>query len=244
MNGKFVTYYRVSRASQGVDGLGMEAQERAVETFLNGGAWEVIESFKEVESGKNSDRPELAKAIALCKATGAKLLIAKLDRLARDIRFLTILDDHKVEFVCADMPDATRMTIGILMVVAQAEREAISSRTKAGLESIKARIVAEGHHVSKKGNVITRLGGPSVFTDDQRALGRAKRKTKADERAIMVGPTIKLVRQAGGTLQDAADHLNQLKVTTARGKQWTPASIKRVEDRLKEMDLGKEPDSQ
>lgn len=233
MNGRFVTYYRVSKASQGMEGLGMEAQERAVTTFLNGGRWEVIESFKEVESGGRNDRPELLKAIALCKATGAKLLIAKLDRLARDIRFLTILDDAKVEFVCADMPDATRMTIGILMVVAQAERETISARTKAGLASIKARIAADGCYTSKQGNTITRLGGPKTFSEDHRAKSAQAVKAKADDHAAKVAPIIASMRSNKATLQQIADALNQSGLKTPRGASWTPMAVSRAYGRQK-----------
>ena len=228
MNGRFVAYYRVSRASQGMEGLGMEAQERAVEAFLNGGQWEVIESFKEVESGGRSDRPEMAKAIALCKATKSKLLIAKLDRLARDIRFLTILDDAKVEFVCADMPDANRTMIGFMMVMAQAEREAISARTKAGLASIKARIAKDGQHVTKKGKVITRLGGPKTFTDDHRARSVEAVKAKADDHAAKVAPIIASMRSNKATLQQIADALNQSGLKTPRGASWTPIAVSRA----------------
>lgn len=233
MNGRFVTYYRVSKASQGKEGLGMEAQERAVTTFLNGGNWTVLESFKEVESGGRSDRPEMAKAIALCKATGAKLLIAKLDRLARDIRFLTILDDAKVEFVCADMPDANRTMIGFMMVMAQAEREAISARTKAGLQSIKERIAKDGHHVSKKGRAITRLGGPNQFTEEHRAKSTQAVKAKADDHAAKVAPIIASMRSNKATLQQIADALNQSGLKTPRGASWTPMAVSRAYGRQK-----------
>lgn len=232
MNGKFVTYYRVSTDKQGVRGLGMEAQRAAVSTYLNSGDWTVIGEFEEVESGKRSDRPELTKAIALAKATGAKLLIAKLDRLARDIRFLTILDDHKVEFVCADMPDANRTMIGFMMVMAQAEREAISSRTKAALGSIKARIERDGHHVSKAGNKVTTLGGPKKFDDAARAKAVASRMTKADDHAAKVAPAIKMARGQSMTLQQTADHLNALGLKTPRGAVWTPSAVSRAEKRI------------
>lgn len=231
MNGRYVVYYRVSKASQGMDGLGMEAQERAVEAYLNGGSWTVEGTFKEVESGKNAERPELAKAIALAKATKSKLLIAKLDRLARDIRFLTILDDHKVEFVCCDMPDANRTIVGILMVVAQSEREAISARTKAGLQSIKDRIAKEGHHVSKKGNIITKLGPTKPFTQTDRDKGVQARQAKADAHASKVIPTITLLRGQGASLQAVADHLNHMGLTTPKGASWTPMAVSRASKR-------------
>lgn len=233
MNGRFVTYYRVSTDKQGVRGLGMEAQERAVEAYLNGGKWTVEGSFAEAESGKNSDRPELAKAIALCKATGAKLLIAKLDRLARDLRFLSVLDDNKVEFVSCDMPDANRFTINIMMAMAQQEAEMISARTKAGLASIKERIAKDGHHVSKAGNVITKLGPTKPFTAADSAKGVLGRQAKADEHAAKVAPIITSMRSNGATLQSIADALNQSGLKTRMGASWTPIAVSRAYGRQK-----------
>lgn len=230
MNGTFVTYYRVSTDSQGVRGLGMDAQRKAVENYLNGGSWTVVREFEEVESGSNANRPQLMNAIALCKATGAKLLIAKIDRLARDLRFLTVLDDAKVEFVSTDMPDANRFTINIMMAMAQQEREMISARTKAGLASIKDRIATDGHHVSKAGNVITKLG--RAFTEDERARGPQAHKAKANARATKVAPAIVMARGQGMTLQATADHLNSLGLTTPRGSLWTPIAVSRAEKRV------------
>ncbi|WP_313010932.1 recombinase family protein [Brevundimonas sp.] len=231
MNGKFVTYYRVSRASQGIEGLGMEAQKRAVDAYLNGGQWEVVASFEEVESGGKDDRPEMFKAIAMCKATGAKLLIAKLDRLSRDVHFLSGLEKAGVEFVACDMPTANRFTVHIMAAVAQQEREAISSRTKAALGSIKARIASEGQHVSKKGNVITRLGSSRGIPETMREAATAVRVAKADQHAAKVKPTIEKLRAGGMTLQEVADHLNALGVPTARGAKWSPMTVARAEKR-------------
>src|SRR5262245_32388573 len=127
---KYVAYYRVSTERQGRSGLGLEAQRHAVETF-NGG--KVIAEFTEVESGRRNDRPELAKAMQHAKATGATLLIAKLDRLSRDAHFLLGLERAGVEFRACDMPSADRMTVGIMALVAEHEAKAISQRTKAAL---------------------------------------------------------------------------------------------------------------
>ena len=113
-SGRFVSYFRVSTARQGRSGLGLDAQREAVTAFLNGGNWSVIADFVEVESGRKSDRPELAKAMDLCRLTGATLVIAKLDRLARDAHFLLGLQKAGVEFVACDMPQANRLTIGIM----------------------------------------------------------------------------------------------------------------------------------
>ena len=142
--GKFVSYLRVSTARQGRSGLGLEAQRQAVEDFLNGGNWQLVKEFVEVESGKKADRPQLAKAFQLCRLIGAKLVIAKLDRLSRDAHFLLGLEKAGVDFVAADMPQANRLTIGIMAVMAQHEREMISERTKAALAAAKRRGVKLG----------------------------------------------------------------------------------------------------
>jgi DNA invertase Pin-like site-specific DNA recombinase len=119
--GKFVSYLRVSTARQGRSGLGLEAQRQAVEDFLNGGNWQLVKEFVEIESGKKADRPQLEKAFQLCRLIGAKLVIAKLDRLSRDAHFLLGLEKAGVDFVAADMPQANRLTIGIMAVMAQHE---------------------------------------------------------------------------------------------------------------------------
>src|ERR1700742_3624648 len=126
----FVAYFRVSTARQGRSGLGLEAQREAVASFLNGGSWAVVADYTEVESGKRNDRPELQRAMQACRVYGAKLVIAKLDRLSRDAHFLLGLKEAGVDFVCADMPAANRLTVGIMAMVAEEERRMISNRTK------------------------------------------------------------------------------------------------------------------
>src|SRR5215207_4627522 len=143
-SGKFVSYLRVSTQEQGRSGLGLEAQRKAVADHLNGGRSELKAEFVEVESGKRGDRPELAKAMAACRVHRATLVIAKLDRLSRNQAFLMSLRDAGVEFICADMPQANRMTIGIMAAVAEGEAEMISARTKAALAAAKARGKALG----------------------------------------------------------------------------------------------------
>ena len=128
-----MAYFRVSTDHQGIDGNGIAAQRKAVADYLNGGKWRLVGEFTEVESGKRSDRPALAKALAACKRHKAKLVIAKLDRLARNVHFISGLMDAGVEFVACDMPHANKLTIHILAAVAEHEREAISARTKAAL---------------------------------------------------------------------------------------------------------------
>lgn len=232
MIGKFVAYYRVSRSSQGIDGLGMEAQRAAVATYLNGGDWTLIAEFEEVESGKRSDRPELGKAIAVAKASGAKLLIAKMDRLSRNVHFLSGLVEQGVEFVACDMPTANTFTVNIMAAVAQQEREAISARTASALASIKSRIKRDGHYVTKAGKTITALGGIKRFDETSRALAIAAVKQNADDKAAKIRPLIASLRTTGATLQQVADHLNQAGLKTARGALWTPIAVSRVEKRV------------
>ena len=135
---RFVAYERVSTKRQGTSGLGLEAQRKAIDDLAVSRGAEVIARFTEVESGKRADRPELAKALHLAKVTGATLLIAKLDRLSRNAAFLLTLRDSGVRFVAADMPEANDLTVGIMALVAEQEREAISRRTREALAATKA----------------------------------------------------------------------------------------------------------
>ena len=136
---RFVAYYRVSTDRQGRSGLGLEAQQKAVRDYLNGGAWEMTGEFVEVESGKRADRPELARALDTCRKNKAKLVIAKLDRLSRNLAFIATMMESGVEFIAVDNPHATKLTLHILAAVAEHEREVISERTKAALAAAKAR---------------------------------------------------------------------------------------------------------
>src|ERR671911_2891129 len=137
--GRFVSYLRVSTAKQGHSGLGLEAQRKAVADYLNGGQWQLVTEVVEIESGKRSDRPKLEEALRLCRLHNATLVIAKLDRLSRDAHFLLGLEKAGVRFVAADMPEANEMVVGIMAVVAQAERKMISERTRVALAAAKAR---------------------------------------------------------------------------------------------------------
>ena len=129
---------------QGKSGLGLEAQKTTVEAFLNGGRWKLGASFTELESGRNNERPQLAAAISGCRVYGAKLVIAKLDRLSRDAHFLLGLEKAGVDFVAADMPSANRLTVGVMALVAEQEANAISQRTKDALAAARARGVKLG----------------------------------------------------------------------------------------------------
>src|SRR6516162_4186183 len=133
--GKFIAYYRVSTDRQGKSGLGLDAQRKAVEDYLNGGRWTLVDEFTEIESGKRNDRPKLEEALAACKKQKAKLVIAKLDRLSRNLAFIATLMDSGVEFVAVDNPHANKLTVHILAAVAQHERDLISQRTKDALQA-------------------------------------------------------------------------------------------------------------
>ena len=156
--GKFVAYFRVSTDRHGKSGLGLEAQRQAVMAYLNGGSWALVDEFTEVESGKRNDRPQLAAALAACKKLKAKLVIAKLDRLGRNLAFIATLMESGVEFVAVDNPHANKLTVHILAAVAQHEREMISERTKVALAAAKRRGKRLGN-AAKRGtaaDVVTR----------------------------------------------------------------------------------------
>src|ERR1700757_4487704 len=146
MRGKFVAYCRVSTNKQGRSGLGLDAQRKAVADYLDGGKWELVGEFTEIETGKRADRPELERAIAACKKHRARLIIAKLDRLSRNVAFISALMERKVDFIAVDNPTATKFTIHILAAVAEHERDAISKRTTEALAAAKARGVKLGNY--------------------------------------------------------------------------------------------------
>ena len=139
MSQKLIAYYRISTAKQGASGLGLEGQEAAVATHARTAGGTLLRAYTEVETGKRADRPDLARALADCKRSKAVLVIAKLDRLARNVHFLSGLMEAGVEFVCCDMPSANRLTLHIMAAVAEDEAKRISERTKAALAAYKAR---------------------------------------------------------------------------------------------------------
>jgi len=212
MNGKFVAYYRVSTAQQGKSGLGLEAQKSAVLDYLNGGNWTVLAEFTEVESGKHKNRPELERALSLCRKQKATLVIAKLDRLARNLHFISGLMESKIDFVAVDMPTANRLTVHILAAVAEEEARAISARTKAALASAKARGVVLGKHGATLG---------------------AANSEKASRHAEEIRPVIEDLRAKGiSTVRAVADALNARNVATAQGKRWYATSVQRLLKKL------------
>lgn len=216
MKGKFVAYYRVSTARQGKSGLGLEAQREAVETYLNGGGWELIGEFTEVETGTGKDaldkRPKLKEAIALAKKTKATLVIAKLDRLARNVHFLTGLMESKVKLVCADMPEANELTLNLMACFAQHEAKRISERTRDALAAAKARGV--------------KLGNPNI-----RSINKPRHE-EARDRAEALRPMLDGFKKAGMTQRAMVTALNNAQVKTARGGEWKLTQLQRVLKRL------------
>ena len=221
--GSFVSYLRVSTQKQGQSGLGLEAQRKAVEDYLNGGDWNLIEEVVEVESGKKNKRPKLNEAIELCKASGATLVVAKIDRLTRDAAFLMNLKDAGIDFIAADMPEANRLTIGIMALVAEQEREAISKRTKEALAAAKVRGVQLGAY--RDGNFVGRVG----TSKDAKNASEA-RTALYRSRAAAKLPMIKKVDPDNSlSLRGIAQKLNDLGVPTISGKgNWSANSVRRL----------------
>jgi DNA invertase Pin-like site-specific DNA recombinase len=179
--GKFVAYYRVSTDKQGQSGLGLDAQRQAVMNYLNGGPWKLIAEHTEVETGKRADRPELQKALAACRKHKGKLIIAKLDRLSRNLAFIATLMDSNVEFIAADSPHANRLTVHILAAVAEHERGAISERTKAALAAAKRRGVKLGGPrlaVARKASIKARSEAADAFAANVHRQGNPGQRTQ------------------------------------------------------------------
>lgn len=226
---RYVAYYRVSTKRQGDSGLGLEAQKRMVEGYVRNGI--IIKEFTEKETGTSKrERPILAEAIEMCKETGAKLLIAKLDRLARDVHFISSLSRTGVDFICCDNPNANKLTINLLASVAESEAEAISSRTKAGLGSIKERIKKDGSYLSRSGRRITSLGTPDNLTDEHRRKGGdvISQRFKNNRNTRMARPYAMELRGRGLELTDIAEKLNSNGFITATGKQFNKYSVHKL----------------
>ncbi len=221
---KVVAYYRVSTAAQGRSGLGLEAQRSAVKAYCKGRECQLLAEFTEVESGKRNNRPELERALHHAKVTGATLVIAKLDRLSRNAAFLLQLQDSGVKFVAADMPEACHLTVGILALVAQQEREAISARTKAALQAAKER--------GRK------LGNPNGAAALRRAAkGNASAVTAlkgaADRHAADLAPVVAQLRAEGHhSLPALARALNDRQMQAPRGGHWHASSVRNLLARL------------
>lgn len=220
--GRFVAYYRVSTRRQGRSGLGLEAQQNAVKEYLNGGNWKLIAEVTEVESGKRSDnRPELARALDLCRVYNAKLLVAKLDRLSRNVAFISSLMESGVQFVAVDFPQANELTVHLLSAMAQFEAKAISERTKSALAAAKRRGVVLG---GDRGNLNAALRRRAT---KESAIVRSQR---AEEYAQRLLPVIEDIRSKGATsLREIAAVLNEREIATPRGTGvWSSMQVSRV----------------
>lgn len=213
----FVTYLRISTERQGQSGLGLEAQRAAVSDYLRGRG-EAVAEFVEIESGKRTDRPELALAVAEARRRGAVLLIAKLDRLARNVAFIANLLESGIDVTAADMPEANRFVLHIMAAVAEQEGRAISERTKAALAVAKARGAKLG------------WANPERAAEQRQAArnGAAVNKEKAQQHARNTLPLIEQIRAEGASLRQIAAELNARGIKTARGGKWHPTTVRNV----------------
>ncbi len=215
---RFVAYFRVSTQKQGVNGLGMDAQRETVRQFLSNGG-ELVGEFVEVETGKGANalakRPQLAAALALCKKTGARLLIAKLDRLARNVHFVSGLMESKVKFIACDMPEANDLTIHVMAAFAEHEAKRISQRTKEGLAAAKAR-----------GVVLGAAGSENLRQNV------SERRSVAFYAAQKLAPVLSGFKTQGMSQRKMVEALNDAGVKTARGGVWSLVQLQRVLSRL------------
>lgn len=223
--GFFVSYLRVSTSKQGISGLGLEAQRQTVRTFLNGGSWDLMGEFVEVESGtiKGDNRPELDKALARCRIMGATLVVANVSRLTRNPDFMARLVAAGVEVRFCDLPKiegpAGRFMLRQMLAVAELEAGLISERTKKALTAAKARGVKLG---GDRGNL------PDV-AEKGRAVSLAVRRGKINRRATDLAPVLAEVRTSGASsLRDIAAALNALRIPAARGGIWSAVQVKRL----------------
>jgi DNA invertase Pin-like site-specific DNA recombinase len=213
---RIINYYRVSTAKQGRSGLGLEAQRAAILSFCANRGCEPLGEYVEVESGKHDDRPELAKALHHARVTGATLVIAKLDRLSRNLAFLAALQDAGTKFVAADMPEANELTIHIMAAMAQAERKAISRRTKEALAVAKARGTKLGNPMGAAAFGPYKGNGAAVVAI----------KAKSDAFANDIIPIVEAIRADGHvSLRAIASELNKRGIVTARGGRWGPQTV-------------------
>jgi DNA invertase Pin-like site-specific DNA recombinase len=221
-NGQAVSYLRVSTGKQGRSGLGLEAQRQAVQEYLSSSGGVLLQEFQEVESGRRSDRPQLSQALSLCRLRKAILVVAKIDRLARDAHFLLGLQRAGVEFVACDLPGANRLTVGILAMVAEEEARLTSARTRAALAAAKQRGV--------------KLGRPNL-TDRIRKLGtKASAEVRSEQSRQWAEDMRPHLHDLIGTdrpsLRAIADRLNEVGLPTPRGGTWQATQVLRLLGRL------------
>jgi len=221
--GRIIAYYRVSTARQGRSGLGLDAQRASVEGYAASTGNEIINVFTEIESGNKNDRPQLKEALELCELIGARLVIAKLDRLARNLNFISNLMESGVKFTAVDMPEANELTIHIMGAMAEHERKMISQRTKEGLKAAKARGIQLGNPRLAEARAQRKAG-------NDMSMATAVRVEASNGRADKVIKFINMAREVGAnTLQQIADHLNdETEIRTPMGAMWTRTAVSRV----------------
>ena len=235
---KYIAYYRVSADKQRITGLGLASQKKAVKNHLKDKYLPEFH-FKEVESGKSSDRPELQKALKLCKKEKATLIVAKLDRLSRDLHFITSLSKAKIKFICCDIPEATPLTINLMRALAQWEREQISNRTKQALSQLKKKGKKLGYNNPKVKKGLKKYW-KSLKKNKVKATKRIKKTKearinikKADTFAESLRPTFRLLKEQGLTLEKMTKKLVSLGIKTRQGKKdWNITQVVRVRKRL------------
>lgn len=217
---KFVAYFRVSRKEQGISSLGLSAQKSSVEKYVTSQDGTILRSFTEIEIGTNKrERIEIHKAIQLAKNEGAILIIAKLDRLARNVSFVSSLMDAGIEFLAVDMPSANNFTIHIFSALAEQEAKLISSRTKLALAELK-----------KKG---VKLGNPQNLTSEARAKGvdRIKENAMNNDRNRQAQSIILNCKEKEMSYRQIADYLNQLNFKTRHGNKFYAPTVLQLYNR-------------
>jgi DNA invertase Pin-like site-specific DNA recombinase len=224
-----IAYFRVSTRKQGQSGLGLEAQQEAVQAYAEATGGRVVASYTEVESGKLSGRPQLAAAVAHARRSKARLVIAKLDRLARNVAFTSALMDSGCEFVACDNPHANRLTLHILAAVAEDEARRISERTKAALAAAKKRGVALGS--ARPGHWTGREEARLRGARKGSAASARVRAERAAEAVADLMPRMRQLRDQGASLRKIAAELNAQGQSTSRGCEWTAMAVKRALDR-------------
>ncbi len=224
--GKLVAYVRVSTKGQGESGLGLEGQQIAISRHTETTGCDLIATYTEVESGKRSDRPELARAMAHAKRSGATLVIARLDRLSRNLHFLSGLMEGKVEFVACDMPSANRLTLHIMAAVAEDFAKQVSDKTKMGLEAAKVRGTKLGGYREKAAAKLT----PEVRAEAAKRAGESHRAEAVDAYADLL-PRMVAMKGEGLSLSQIANTLNSEGQQTRTGAAWGKVQVKRVLDR-------------